>query len=130
MRKERQRESVGGALFKLQVPSGLLAKRKVATRHSPASPLLCFPGVSVIKNLPASSGGFNPWVGKIPWRRKWQPTPVFLPGNSHGQRSLAGYSPWGHKTVRHDLVTKQQHLPTSPVIPDIFFFSGTRKILR
>ena len=37
--------------------------------------------------------GFNPWVGKIPWRRKWQPTPVFLPGESHGQRSLAGYSP-------------------------------------
>ena len=41
--------------------------------------------------------GFNPWVGKIPWRRKWQPTPVLLPGKSHGQRSLAGYSPWGHK---------------------------------
>ena len=36
----------------------------------------------------------NPWVGKIPWRRAWQPTPVFLPGRSHGQRSLAGYSPW------------------------------------
>ena len=34
-------------------------------------------------------------VGKIPWRREWQPTPVFLPGESHGQRSLAGYSPWG-----------------------------------
>ena len=39
--------------------------------------------------------GFNPWVGKIPWRRKWQPTAVFLPGESHGQRSLVGYSPWG-----------------------------------
>ena len=37
--------------------------------------------------------GFNPQVGKIPWRRKWQPTPVFLPGKSHGQRSLVGYSP-------------------------------------
>ena len=37
--------------------------------------------------------GFDPWVGKIPWRRKWQPTPVFLHGESHGQRSLAGYSP-------------------------------------
>ena len=37
--------------------------------------------------------GFDPWVGKIPWRRKWQPTPIFLPGESHGQRSLAGYSP-------------------------------------
>ena len=39
----------------------------------------------------------DPWVRKIPWRRKWQPTPVFLPGKSYGQRSLAGYSPWGHK---------------------------------
>ena len=44
----------------------------------------------------------------MPWRRKWQPTPVFLPGEFHGQRSLAGYSPWGHKRVRHNLVTKQQ----------------------
>ena len=41
--------------------------------------------------------GFDPWVGKIPWRRKWQPTQVFLPGKSHEQRSLAGYSPWGCK---------------------------------
>ena len=41
--------------------------------------------------------GFDLWVGKIPWRRKWQPTPVFWPGKSHGQRSLKGYSPWGHK---------------------------------
>ena len=40
---------------------------------------------------------FDPWVGKIPWRRKWQPTPVLLPGKSHGQRSLVGYSPWGRK---------------------------------
>ena len=42
---------------------------------------------------------FNPWVRKIPWRRKWQPTPVFLPGKSHGQRSLADYSPWGRKEL-------------------------------
>ena len=41
--------------------------------------------------------GFNPWVGKIPWRKKWQSTPVLLPGKSHGQRSLVGYSPWGRK---------------------------------
>ena len=39
--------------------------------------------------------GFNPWIRKIPWRRKWQPTPVFLLGNSHRQRNLSGYSPWG-----------------------------------
>ena len=42
--------------------------------------------------------GFDPWVGKIPWRRAWQPTPVFLPGESHGQRSLVGYSPQGGKS--------------------------------
>ena len=41
--------------------------------------------------------GFDPWVGKIPWRRKWQPTPVFMPGESHGQRSQVGYRPWGCK---------------------------------
>ena len=54
----------------------------------------------VVKNLPASAGnirpGFSPWAGKIRWRRAWQPTPVFLPGESQGQRSLVGYSPWGH----------------------------------
>ena len=41
--------------------------------------------------------GFNPWVRKIPWRRKWQPTPVFLPGESYRQRSLVGCNPGGHK---------------------------------
>ena len=49
---------------------------------------------------------FCPWVWKIPWRRKWQPTPVFLPGEPHGQRSLAGCSPRYCKRV--DLATKQQ----------------------
>ena len=43
--------------------------------------------------------GFYPWVRKIPWRRKWQPTRVFLPGKFHGQRNLADYSPWGHKEL-------------------------------
>ena len=50
---------------------------------------------------------FDPWVRKIHWRKKWQPTPVFVPGKSRGQKSLAVYSPWDHKRVRHDLVTKQ-----------------------
>ena len=49
---------------------------------------------------------FNPWIKKIPWRREWQPTPVFLPGKPHGQRSLVGYSPWGCK--ESDLATKQK----------------------
>ena len=40
---------------------------------------------------------FNPWVRKISWRRKWQPTPIILPGKSHGRRSLVGYIPWSHK---------------------------------
>ena len=51
---------------------------------------------------------FSPWVRKIPWRRKWQPAPELLPGESHGQRSLAGYSPWDRKWVRHGLATEQQ----------------------
>ena len=55
----------------------------------------------VVRIPPANAGnmrcGFDPWVWKIPWRRAWKPTPVFLLGESHGQRSLAGYSPWGRK---------------------------------
>ena len=46
------------------------------------------------KNLPEM---WETWVEKIPWRRKWQPTPVFLPGEFHGQRRLVGHSPWGHR---------------------------------
>ena len=53
--------------------------------------------------------GFNPWVRKIPWRRKWQHTPLFLPGKSHGQRSLEGYSP-DHERIRHSLPTEQKQL--------------------
>ena len=75
-----------------------------------------FPGGSVVKNPPSNAGddglvlglprwlsgkvgdpGSKPWVGKIPWRRKWQPTPAFLPGKSHEQRSLASYNPWDCK---------------------------------
>ena len=59
----------------------------------------------MVKNPPANARnackrwGFDPWVGKIPRRGKWQPTPVFLPEQSHGQRSLAGYSPWVYKEL-------------------------------
>ena len=60
----------------------------------------------MVKNLPANTGElrrwFNPGVGKMPWRRKWQPIPVFLPRKPHGQRSLAGYSPWRSQRVRRD----------------------------
>ena len=78
--------------------------------------------------------GFNPWLGQIPWRRKWQPTPVFLPGKSHGWRSLEGYSPWGHK--ESDMAERLHflsflsfscdHLPRG-LSPQISFqFSGPR----
>ena len=50
------------------------------------------------------------WVGRIPWRSKWQPTPVSLPGKSHGWRSLGSYSPGGLKRVGQDLMTKNQEL--------------------
>ena len=58
-----------------------------------------FPGVSDSKGSAYNAGnlGSIPGLGKFPWRRKWQPTPVFFPGESHGQRSLMGYSPWDHK---------------------------------
>ena len=50
----------------------------------------------MVKSLPAMQ---EPWVRKIPRRREWQPTPGFFPGESHGQRTLVGYSPWGHKQL-------------------------------
>ena len=57
--------------------------------------------------------GFDPWIGKIPWRKEWQPTPVFSPGEFNGQRSLVGYSLWGHKESQrdgHDWISAvQQH---------------------
>ena len=61
-----------------------------------------FPGGTVVKNLLANTRDTSliPGVGKVPWSRKWQPTLVFLPGESHGQRSLVGYSPWSHKDLR------------------------------
>ena len=75
-----------------------------------------YPGGSVVKNLPANARHrrcrFDPWVGKIPWRRAWQPTPVFLPGKLHGQRSLAGYSSWGLKEsdMTQQLSTHTAHI--------------------
>ena len=60
--------------------------------------------------------GFHPWIRKIPWKRKWWPTAVFLPGESHGQKSLTGYSPWVAR-VSHESVTKPAHTFIS-----IFYF--------
>ena len=75
-----------------------------------------FSGGSVVKNLPAKAGDegksleFGPWVGKIPWRRKQQPTPVFLSGDSHGQKSLVGYSPQGCKELDKTEATKHARM--------------------
>ena len=67
----------------------------------------------MVKNLPSNAGdtgdsGLIPWVGKIHWKRKWQPTPVFLPRKVHGQRSLAGYSPRG---CQESDLTATEHKP-------------------
>ena len=51
---------------------------------------------------------FDPCIRKIPWRRKWSLAPAFLPGKSHGQKNLVGYSPWSCRRVRYNLATKQQ----------------------
>ena len=59
--------------------------------------LLCFRQWRIC--LQCRRPGFNHWIGNIPWRREWLPTPVFLPGEFHGQRSLAGYSPMGHREL-------------------------------
>ena len=67
-----------------------------------------FPGGSAVKNPPASAASAEE-VSLTPWRRKWQPTPVFLLGQSHGQRSLAGYSPWGLKELE---MTERLHSTT------------------
>ena len=62
----------------------------------------------MVKNLPASRRlGFDPWVGKIPWRRKWLPTPIFLLEEFYGQRSLAGYNPWG--CIESDTIEMIEH---------------------
>ena len=60
---------------------------------------LGFSGDSMGKESTCKAGGFYPWVGKIPWRRAWQPTPVFLTGESQGRRSLSGHSPYGRKEL-------------------------------
>ena len=81
--------------------------------HTHTHTYMDFQGGSVVKNLPANAGDagliFDPWVKKNPWRRKWHPTSVFLPGKSHGQRILAGYSPRGYKRIGHGLTTTKDN---------------------
>ena len=73
------------SLFNFHLPSGFVAPRVMLVVKEPASQCRRH------KRL-----RFDPWVGEIPWRRAWQPTPVFFSGESHGHRSLVGCSPWGH----------------------------------
>ena len=79
-----------------------------------------FPGGPVINNLPAMQ---DTRLEKIPWRRKWQPTPVILTGKSHGQRSLEGYSPWGWK--ESDITERLTISLSFPQpLPGLLFLSG------
>ena len=93
---------------------------------------LHFPGGSDSEESTCKAGdpGSIPGSGRSPWRREWQPTPVFLPGESHGQRSLVGYSPWGCKESDR---TKQLTLSLPITIPDLlntyFFQSITARML-
>ena len=78
----------------------------------------------MVKNLPACRRlRFDLWVGKIPWRRERQPTPVFLSGELHGQRSLVNYSPWDRR-VGHDQLQaklhKKPHISTNFPHPQTF----------
>ena len=67
-----------------------------------------FLGGTIVKNLPAYAGDTrdNLWIRKIPWNRKWQPVPLFLPGEFHEQRRLTSYSPWG---LKESNTTEQRH---------------------
>ena len=101
-----------------------LCKELITTERLTQHPYL-IPGGTGVKNLPANAGrckrrGFSPWAGKIPWRRAWQPVPLFLLGESHGQRSLVGCSSLGHKELDITEVTQHtcMHAPLSYIQPD------------
>ena len=84
---------------------------------NPGPPLPGFPRGTVVKKLPANAGRqrcrFDPWIGNIPWRRKWQTAPVFLPEKPHGQRRLVGYSPWAtdNEVAESDMIERQSMSP-------------------
>ena len=115
-------EHAGRALQEVQVSrsaflqvDNLSLKKNFPEYYLPVSPMV----VLVVKNLPVNMAdnrrGFDPWVMKIPWRRAQQPTPVFLPGGSHGQKSLDSYSPWGGR-VEHDWLTEHTSI-SQPIKP-------------
>ena len=96
-------------------PHGLLPARLLCPQNAPGKDTGVDCHSLLQGNLPDPE--IDPWVGKIPWRRTGQPTPVFLPGESHGQSSLAGNSPWGCKesdtaerlSIAQHLVTAKPH---------------------
>ena len=89
---------LGSRSERLQRTSRKLCHRSGPRLRGQTLSLRGFPGAQTVKNpVQCRRPGFSPWVGKIPWRREWLPTPVSLAGESHGQRSLVGYSPWGRK---------------------------------
>ena len=83
------------------MPACYMSNNPIITIQTTITAVICtreFPGGSDGKeSTQCRRPGFVSWVRKIPWRREWQPTPVFLPGEFQGQRILVGYSPWGHK---------------------------------
>ena len=120
-------------LYKPLPPSNYHSKQKKSHIYLklPSSPPSTAPRTSqvalVVKNpLPRQERckrhGFDPWVGKILWRRAWQPTQVFLPGESHGQKSLAGYSPRGSQRVGHNWSDLAQHSPLETM--NLLIFNG------
>ena len=77
----------------------------------------------MVTNLQCGRLRFDPWIRKIPWRRAQQPTPEFLPGECHGQRSLDGYSPWGRK--ESDMTKQLTHTHTLTFLCSPFYMVGT-----
>ena len=97
-------EFVNSAEMQAQVPTSPWSPHfHPLTCTSPGCIIFLFED-SLLDNL-----GFNPWVGKILWRREWQPTPLFLPGEFHGQRSLVCYSPWGCKESDNSATNTHTH---------------------
>ena len=90
---------VSALAFTWHSPWVLVRLQIFAFLRIPLTLVWAHPRLVVKKCLPSRRLRFNPWVRKVPWRRKWQPTPVFLPGRSHGQKSLRGYSSWSCKEL-------------------------------
>ena len=86
-----------------------------------------FPGGALVKNRQ----GFSPWVRKVPWRRKWQPTPVFMPGKFHGQRNTVGYHPQHRKeldTTEHTHAHTHTHTQSQNK-PNCYLFSSEKFLI-